>query len=308
MKTYLAAATVALFCTANAQGAERIGVVMGMLQTNFQSLIVNGMKEHAATIGVDLQIEDAANDVNRQVDAVRNFSTGGVSAIIVDPIDSDSTATMSQIAADAGIPLVYVNIQPSDLSTLKDKQAFVGSDERESGTLQTEEVCRRMGGKGDVVVMVGDLTSQTARQRTADIHDVLKTPKCQGMKVVQEQVGNWGRVEGADLVANWLTSGVSFQAVIANNDEMALGAINALKASNASKNILVAGIDATPDALTAMKDGDLHVTVFQDAKGQGVGAVDTALKAARGEAFEQIVWIPFELVTPETMTTYEARN
>ncbi|GGE02792.1 rhizopine-binding protein [Aureimonas endophytica] len=308
MKSYLVAAALALSCSASAQGAERIGVVMGMLQTNFQSLIVNGMKDHAGKIGVDLQIEDAANDVNRQVDAVRNFATGGVSAIIVDPIDSDSTATMSKIAADAGIPLVYVNIQPSDLASLTGKQAFVGSDEKESGTLQTKEVCRRLGGKGDVVVMVGDLTSQTARQRTADIHDVLKTPECQGMKVVQEQVGNWGRVEGSDLVSNWLTSGVSFDAVIANNDEMALGASNALKAANASKDILVAGIDATPDALTAMKAGDLHVTVFQDAKGQGVGAIDTALKAARGEKFENVVWIPFELVTPENMPEYEARN
>ncbi len=152
-----------------------------------------------------------------------SVATGGVSAIIVDPVDSDGTPAISKIAEDAGIPLIYVDIQPTNLSTLGKTQAFVGSTETESGTLQTKEVCRMLGGKGNVVVMVGDLSSQAARQRTQDVHDVLKAGDCSGIKVVREQVGNWSRVDGADLVSNWLTSGLSFDAVVANNDEMALG-------------------------------------------------------------------------------------
>ncbi|WP_263490459.1 substrate-binding domain-containing protein [Rhizobium sp. 3T7] len=114
-------------------------------------------------------------------------------------------------------------------------------------------------------------------------------PECSVLNVVQEQVGSWSRVNGADLVSNWLTSGLEFDAVIANNDEMALGAIAALKNSGASTDkILVAGIDA-PEALQAMKAGDLKVTVFQDAKGQGKGSIDAALKAVRGEKLEREV-------------------
>ncbi|MDX3928888.1 MAG: sugar ABC transporter substrate-binding protein [Shinella sp.] len=309
MRHLIAISTLSLIMSTQAGAAERIGVSMGQLQNNFQSLIVNGMQDYAKTLGVELQVEDAAADVNKQLDSVRNFASGGVSAIIVDPVDSDGTVAMSKVAEEAGIPLIYVNIRPSDLSSMGKNQAFVGSDEVESGTLQTKEVCRILGGKGNLVVMVGDLTSQAARQRTQDVHDVLKTDDCKGLKVVEEQVGNWSRVDGADLVSNWITAGIEFNAVVANNDEMALGAIAALKNSGISiGDIVVAGIDATPDALNAMKAGDLRVTVFQDAKGQGRGAIDTALKAIKGEPLEKEVWIPFELVTPENIADFEHRN
>ncbi|MBB5575806.1 sugar ABC transporter substrate-binding protein [Rhizobium paranaense] len=309
MLKFLGATALVLVLSSQAHAADRIGVSMGYLTTNFQTLIANGMQDYAKTKGIDLQVQDAANDVNKQLDQVRNFAAGGVSAIIVDPVDSDGTPAMSKIAEEAGIPLIYVNIQPTDLSSLGKQRAFVGSNETESGTLQTKEVCRMLGGKGDVVIMIGDLTSQAARQRTEDVHDVLKSGECGGIKVLREQVGNWSRVDGADLVSNWLTSGLKFDAVIANNDEMALGAIAALKSAGGSTGkTLVAGIDATPDALQAMKAGDLKVTVFQDAKAQGRGAVDTALKAVKGDQIDKEVWIPFKLVTNENMSQFEHLN
>lgn len=309
MLKFLSVSALALVLSTQAHAADRIGVSMGYLTTNFQTLIANGMQDYAKAKGLDVQVVDAANDVNKQLDQVRNFAAGSVSAIIVDPVDSDGTPAMSKIAEDAGIPLIYVNIQPTDLSSLGKRQAFVGSNETESGTLQTKEVCRMLGGKGDVVIMVGDLSSQAARQRTQDVHDVLKTGECSGIKVVREQVGNWSRVDGADLVSNWLTSGLAFDAVIANNDEMALGAIAAIKNSGGSTDkTIVAGIDATPDALQAMKSGDLKVTVFQDAKAQGQGAVDTALKAIKGEQIDREVWIPFKLVTKDNMVQFEHLN
>jgi inositol transport system substrate-binding protein len=309
MLKLLTTSAVALVLAAQAHAADRIGVSMGTLTNNFQTLIVNGMQDYAKSVGVELQIEDATTDVNKQLDQVKNFAAGGVSAIIVDPVDSDGTPALSKVAEDAGIPLIYVNVQPTDLSTLGKQQAFVGSNEAESGTLQTKEVCRILGGKGNVVIMIGDLTSQAARQRTQDVHDVIATPECSGLKVAQEQVGNWSRVNGADLVSNWLTSGLEFDAVLANNDEMALGAIAALKNGGAStEKIIVAGIDATPEALQAMKAGDLKVTVFQDAKGQGKGSIDAALKAIKGEKIDREVWIPFQLVTEKNMADFEHLN
>lgn len=309
MLKLLTTSAVALVLAMQAHAADRIGVSMGTLTNNFQTLIVNGMQDYAKSVGVELQIEDATTDVNKQLDQVKNFAAGGVSAIIVDPVDSDGTPALSKVAEDAGIPLIYVNVQPTDLSTLGKQQAFVGSNEAESGTLQTKEVCRILGGKGNVVVMIGDLTSQAARQRTQDVHDVIATPECSGLKVAQEQVGNWSRVNGADLVSNWLTSGLEFDAVLANNDEMALGAISALKNGGASTDkIIVAGIDATPEALQAMKAGDLKVTVFQDAKGQGKGSIDAALKAIKGEKIDREVWIPFQLVTEKNMADFEHLN
>ena len=197
--------------------------------------------------------------------------------------------------------------------TLED-DPFVGSNEAESGTLETREVCRLLkeAGRteGRLLVMMGELSNQAARQRTQDIHEVIATPECAFMKIVEEQTGNWRRTEGQDLMANWISAGTPFDAVVSNNDEMAIGAIQALKAAGFGMDtVIVAGIDATRDALAAMKAGDLDVTVFQDAAGQGRGAVDTARELARGATgLDRTVWIPFELVTPASVDRYLARN
>jgi inositol transport system substrate-binding protein len=110
-------------------------------------------------------------------------------------------------------------------------------------------------------------------------------------------------------MTNWITSGLEFDAVISNNDEMAIGAIQAMKSAGVSMDdVIVGGVDATQDALAAMEAGDLDVTVFQNAAGQGEGAVDAALKLARGEEVENKVYVPFELVTPANLAEYQARN
>ncbi len=110
-------------------------------------------------------------------------------------------------------------------------------------------------------------------------------------------------------MTNWLSAGVKFDAVVSNNDEMAIGAIQALKAAGIDmKDVIVAGVDATADALAALQAGDLDVTVFQNAAGQGKGALDTALALAKGETVETKVFVPFELVTPANVADYVNRN
>ncbi len=110
-------------------------------------------------------------------------------------------------------------------------------------------------------------------------------------------------------MTNWLSAGVEFDAVISNNDEMAIGAIQSLKATGRPMDgVIIAGIDATQDALAAMAAGELDVSVFQNAAGQGKGAVDAALKLAKGEMIDKKVFVPFELVTPANLKDYQAKN
>lgn len=309
MKKFVLGTALAVMMSTTAH-AETIGVSMALFDDNFLTVLRNGMSDYAKTLdGVELQIEDAQNDVSKQQSQIQNFIAAGVTAIIVNPVDTDATAAMSKIAADAGIPLVYVNREPVNVDTLPEKQAFVASNEQESGTLQTQEICKMLGGKGKAVVMMGELSNQAARMRTKDIHDVLATDQCKGIEIVEEQTANWSRTQGSDLLTNWLSAGVEFDAVIANNDEMAIGAIQALKAAGRSMDsVVVGGIDATQDALAAMAAGDLDVTVFQNAAGQGQGSVDAALKLAKGEAVDKKVYIPFELVTKENLDKYQAKN
>ncbi|MEI2298699.1 sugar ABC transporter substrate-binding protein [Ensifer sp. MJa1] len=309
MKKFVLGTALAVMMSTAAH-AETIGVSMALFDDNFLTVLRNGMSDYAKTLdGVELQIEDAQNDVSKQQSQIQNFIAAGVTAIIVNPVDTDATAAMSKIAADAGIPLVYVNREPVNVDTLPEKQAFVASNEQESGTLQTQEICKMLGGKGKAVVMMGELSNQAARMRTKDIHDVLATDQCKGIEIVEEQTANWSRTQGSDLLTNWLSAGVEFDAVISNNDEMAIGAIQALKAAGRSMDsVVIGGIDATQDALAAMAAGDLDVTVFQNAAGQGKGSVDAALKLAKGEPVEKKVYIPFELVTKDNLDKYQAKN
>jgi ABC-type sugar transport system substrate-binding protein len=294
--------------------AETVGVTMAAFDDNFLTLLRGGMQDHAATLpDIELQVEDAQNDVSKQMSQIQNFIASGVDAIIVNAVDTDATAPMSQLAVEAGVPLVYVNRQPVNLENLPEDQAFVASNEVDSGTLQTKEVCRLLSEAGkteaNIVVMMGELSNQAARQRTQDVHDVIATPECSFIKVVEEQTANWSRQQGADLMTNWLSAGIQFDAVVANNDEMAIGAIQALKAAGVDMGtMIVGGVDATQDALAAMAAGDLDVTVFQNATAQGTGALDAALSLARGENVEREVWIPFELVTPSNLADYQSKN
>ncbi|MBP2565467.1 sugar ABC transporter substrate-binding protein [Agrobacterium tumefaciens] len=290
--------------------AETVGVSMALFDDNFLTVLRNGMQDYSKELkGVTLQVEDAQNDVAKQQSQIQNFIASKVDAIIVNPVDTDATAAMSKLAADAKIPLVYVNRQPVNVDSLPDGQAFVASDETVAGTLEAKEVCRLLGGKGNAVIMMGELSNQAARMRTQSAKDVLKTDECKGISVVEEQTANWQRTQGSDLVTNWLSSGIEFNAVIANNDEMAIGALQALKAAGKDmKGYVVAGVDATQDALAAMQAGDLDVTVFQDAAGQGKGALDAALKLVKGDKVEKKVYIPFQLVTPENVKDYVAKN
>jgi inositol transport system substrate-binding protein len=302
----LAAATV----LSSPAFATKIGVSMDKFDDNFLTILRNSMAEYAKTApGVTLQIEDAKDDVSKQLSQVQNFIANGVDAIIVNPVDTSATAAITKAAADANVPLVYVNREPIDVDKLGPKAAFVASNEADSGTLETKEICKLLGGKGNILVIEGVLSNQSAVQRTKDVHEVISTPDCSGIKVVAEQTANYDRTQGQNLMTNWLSKGMQFDAVVSNNDEMAIGAIQAMKSAGVdTKKMIVGGIDATQDGLAAMKAGDLKVTVFQDAAGQGKGAVDAALALAAGKPVEKKVYIPFQLVTPANMDQFMKKN
>lgn len=310
MKKTLIAAGIATMISGSAM-AESIGASIASFDDNFLTVMRNAMTEHGESLeGVDIQVEDATNDVGKQLNQIQNFIAAGVDAIIINPVDTDATAAMSKAATEAGVPLVYLNREPVNVNELPEGQSFVGSNEIESGTLSAFEVCKELRAAGksngaNVVVMMGDLSNQAAVQRTKDIKDVVAMDMCNFMSIEEEQSANWSRIESQDLMTNWISGGIEFDAVLANNDEMAIGAIQGMKAAGMDMaDVVVGGVDATSDALAAMKAGDLDVTVFQDAAGQGAGAVDTAMKLIAGEEVDSKVYIPFKLVTPANLDQF----
>ncbi|HIC0113929.1 TPA: sugar ABC transporter substrate-binding protein [Klebsiella pneumoniae] len=294
---------VGLLASSASALAEKIGVSMAYFDQNFLTIIRQSIEKEAQARHVDVQFEDARGDTGRQADQVQSFIASGVDAIIVDPVDSTSTPQLTKMAQQAKMPLVYVNRTPGD-KTLPPGVVFVGSDERESGTLQMEALAKLANYKGNVAIMIGNLTDAGALQRTKDVEQVVA--KYPAMKVVQKQPANYSRSEGMDLMQNWTGNGEAIDIVAANNDEMAIGAAMALEKSQ--KKLLIGGIDATPDGLKALASDKIQVTVFQDAVGQGKTALAVALKLIKGEKVESHVWIPFELVTKENMQTYVEKS
>jgi inositol transport system substrate-binding protein len=291
-------------CSNSTSPARKVvGVSMAHFDDNFLTMIRTAMQDYAKTFPeIVLQFSDAQGDVGRQLSQIQNFVTEGTAAIIVNAADTSATPSMTKVAQDAGVPLVYVNRRPAE-ETLPERVVFVGSDEIQAGTLEMEELARLMNHQGNVAVMIGELASNGAQLRTAAVEQVVA--RYPSMKIVEKQIGNFQRERGLDLMNNWLTAGTKIDAVAANNDEMAIGAIMAIRqAGVADGKILVGGVDATPDALVELAKGTLAVTVFQNAKGQAKGAVDAALALARGERVDHFVSIPFELVTRDNYKTF----
>jgi ribose transport system substrate-binding protein/inositol transport system substrate-binding protein len=298
-------ASIALAISISAAHAQTIGVSMSDLD-KFRTVLLNGVVSHGQTIsGLKLVTENAKGDNEVQKQQVQKLIADKVDAIILAVSDGDLGPQMTKMAADAGIPLVYINNVPSNLLDLPDNQVVVASNEKESGTLETKQVCALLKGKGRIVVLMGEPFHAAARARTQDISDVIATPDCKGLQIVERQAAYWSSDYADQQMQEWLSAGVKFDAVIANNDEMALGAIRAMKkAGMPMKDVVVAGVDATDDALAAMVAGDLDVTILQSAVGQGAAAVDAAMKLIRKEKVPRENNVPFELVTPENIATY----
>ncbi len=296
------AATAALTTAAS---ATTIGVTMDKFDDNFLTSVRNAITAEAKAQNITLQTEDANDDTGKQISQIQNFIAQKVDAIIVNPVDTSATPKMTQLAVAAKIPLVYVNRKPED-KELPPGVAFVGSNEKVSGVLEGEELVKCLNGKGNIVIMQGQLSNNAALDRTADIEEVIA--KHPDIKVTQKQTAEWDRNKAIDLMNNWITGGEKIDGVAANNDEMAIGAILALKQAGVDpKKMCVGGIDATADGLGEVANGNLYVTVFQNATGQGKGAIDTAMKLIKGEKVSSFVDVPFEKVTKDNYKSYMAK-
>ncbi|BAP41128.1 sugar ABC transporter substrate-binding protein [Pseudomonas sp. LJDD11] len=303
LKPRFAAIALSLLMTSTAALADiRIGVSMSTFDDNWLTYLREYLSTKAKTEGVTLQFEDARNDVVKQLNQVQSFTSQGVDAIIVNPVDTAATKGINEAAIKAGIPLVYINRKPDD-PKLPERAVTVTSDDKEAGRLQAEYIADKLGGKGQVAILLGDLTNNSTQNRTAGFKEVLA--KHPNIKIVEEQTGLWQRDKGMDLTSNWLLAGKQIDAVLSNNDEMGIGAAMALRQAG-KKDVLVGGVDGTPDGLASIKRGLLTVSVFQDARGQAEGSLEAAVKLINKQPVEKNILIPFRLITVDNLAQFQA--
>ncbi|MGG1945192.1 substrate-binding domain-containing protein [Trinickia sp. NRRL B-1857] len=282
----------------NESAKPKIGIAMAEFDDNFPTLLREAMSKEARKQGWKPVFADGHSDKQRQDGEVASMiANEHLDAIVILPVDATATATMTKTVRDAGVPLVYVNRKPTE--QLADGMAYVGSQDVLAGRIQADYVAQQLNGKGDVGVLVGQLSTDAAVARTSGFKDFLA--HYPGMHLAAEEVGDWSREKAMTITAGWLAQGKKLDAIVANNDEMAIGAIIALqKAGRAPNSIFIMGVDATPDALAQMDRGAMKATVYQDAKGQGVAAVDLAIAMKKGQPNPpRTVDVPFKLITPQ---------
>jgi inositol transport system substrate-binding protein len=275
-----------------------VGVSLMNLSSEFIVMVGQSIEARAKELGIKLIVNDAQRSPERQVQQVESFIAQKVDAIILNPCEVEASSPAVGKAVAAGIPIVNVNSETKAIPT-----AFVGSRDEESARLAMEFLSRRLDGRGNLVMMQGFLGQAAQLKRDQGAREVLA--KQPSLKLLADQTAEWDRAKAMALMENWIQSyGTNIQAVFAQNDEMAMGAVLALERAGMKDKVLVVGVDAIADALQAVKDGRLDATVFQDAKAQGASAVDAALKLVRGEPCEKEVFIPFQLVTKENIAQY----
>lgn len=301
----LIVATLLLLFSQSNFAAYRIGVSIARVDDNFMTYVRTGLEAAASQQDVQIQFEDAQGDVVRQLNQVEGLLNQNVDAVIVLPVDTAATANITRAAVASKTPLVYVNRHP-DERTLPEGVVTVASNDIEAGQLQMRYLAQKLGGKGNVAIIMGDLAQNATRDRTEGARQVLKD--FPGIRVVEQQSAEWQRSKAMDLTSNWLLAGTQFDAIVANNDEMAIGAAMALQqAGKAKGEVAIVGIDGLPDGLAAIRRGVLSASVFQDPKAQATQAVDAAVRMIKGEPIESEVWVPFELIKPEQVAVFEQR-
>ena len=276
-----------------------IGISYQNLQNEFIINIQDAVQAEAKKLNVKLIESDGQGSADSQYSQVQNFIAEGVDAIILNPYDKAGDARVVDAAVTAHKPLVVVN---AIVDNLDKANAYVGSEDAEAGRIEAQRIADVLGGKGNVVIIHGPNGHSAEVQRTEGIREVLTNYP--DIKVVAEQTANWDRAQALNLMENWLASGQKIDAVLAQNDEMALGALKAVEAAGKQDQIAVIGIDAIPDALKAVADGRMVGTVFQDAKGQGTMAVDLAVDVANGKTVKHDNYIPFQLVTKTNVADF----
>ncbi|MFJ9213086.1 substrate-binding domain-containing protein [Streptomyces sp. NPDC102264] len=278
-------------------GGTKLGLSLSTLNNPFFVQLKAGAEAEAKAKGVELTVTDAQNDASQQANQIQNFTSGAMSSVIVNPVDSDAAGPSVRAANKAGIPVIAADrgVNKADIDTL------VASDNVAGGRQAAKTLAEKLGGEGRIVVLQGTAGTSASRERGQGFAEGIKAYP--GIKVVARQPADFDRTKGLDVMTNMLQAHSGVNGVFAENDEMALGAVKAL-GSKAGTSVPVVGFDGTPDGLKAVKAGTLYASVAQQPAELGRLAVLNAIKAARGDEVAPTVKVPVKVVTAENVADF----
>lgn len=283
MRKLLVVVAVALF---GAAFAQTVGLSLSTLNNPFFVEVRDGAQAAADELGLELIVTDAQDSVSTQISNIEDLLQSGVDVLIVNATDSDAVVPAVMEANSRNVPVIAVDRSVNG-GTLA---YFIASDNLAGGRLAGEFICEQIGG-GNVVELEGIPGASAARERGQGFNEA--AAECEGLNVVARQTANFNRAEGLSVMENILVAQPEIDAVFAHNDEMALGALQAIQASG--RDILVVGFDATDDAVAAVNECTMAATVAQQPSMLGDEAVRAANEIITNGAQAETVNVAVDL-------------
>ena len=263
-----------------------VGLSISTLNNPFFVSLSDGAKKKAKELNINLSVVNASDDTAKQTSDIEDLISKKVQVIIVNPVDSDAVAPAVQDAIDAGIKVIALDRVVNGVEV----DSEIASDNVLGAELATKYLLELVGSSADVAELIGIPGASATIDRGKGFHNIADV----NLKVVASQTANFNRAEGLSVMENILQANPNIKGVFAHNDEMALGALEAIVASG--KDIAIIGFDATEDAVLAVKDGLMKATVAQQPDLMGSIAVETAFKIANGEEVEKKIPVEVTLV------------
>lgn len=267
-------------------GTKKIGMVVSTLNNPFFVTMKDGATKKAKELGYDLVVVDSQNDATKERSNVDDLIQQGVSALIINPTDSDAVGNSIKVANDKKIPVLTVDRQANQGTVV----AHIASDNVKGGKLAADFILEQLGGKANIVELQGIPGASATRDRGKGFHEGVDGKP--NVKVVASQAADFDRQKGLNVMENIMQATPQFDAVFAHNDEMALGAVKALK----GKKVIVVGFDGNDDAKKAVASGDMTATVAQQPDLMGSLAVENAVKVIKGESVSKQIPVDLKLI------------
>ena len=268
-----------------------IGWTDANLSNESNAICANSAIEYAKQFdNVELIVNDGEGTADKQIAQCESFVSQGVDCVIISPYDFDACVTAAKVCVDAGIPVFVAKGLIADMSVV---ETYVGSNDFNAGVMEMEYIADKLDGKGNIVIIEGPTGVTGAVLRNDGINSVLE--QYPDIKVLYSKPADWYRDKAMELMENWLQLGTDIDAVVSHNDEMALGAYDALEAAGIT-DIPVIGIDGIEAAVVSVGEGKLSASILQDSKTIGEKAIDVAIDLANGKTVEKEYDIPYQLI------------
>ncbi|MGN1014843.1 MAG: sugar ABC transporter substrate-binding protein [Butyricicoccus sp.] len=290
-------------------GEIKIGFVNEANTTLFDAKRMDAMVAAVdATDGVSIECTDGNNDIQKQIDQAKTFIAKGVDVLMLVPCDGDGIVPAVEEANNAGVPVICFGIKSNG-----GDYVYVGSDNYEAGHMQGEYFAEILPENAKICYLAGTAGLPHTGDRRNGFNDALQEAGRDDVEILDDQDGDYMKDEGMRITETWIqkyadgNGGVTFDAIVAANDQMALGAMEALKTANILKGnneILISGIDGTDDGIKAVQEGYMVQTVLQDAEGQGQAGLETVKRIVAGEDVEDEVIVPFQNITLDNVEDY----